>query len=97
MSFTQEKQKNICVCPGCRKHCKLDWEIKNCGDQASCYWAYPVIAGKEIEYYTDRYRVSKRARVLVKKEELAAQCALNERMLDLVHDIAKLCDHYKVR
>ena len=85
MSFTQEKQKNIAICDGCDKKCKLGARaIKNsCG-----HHHYPTIGGKIIKNFIDANGHKQSAVVI----DIYIDTFTT---IKKAREIAKLCDHYQ--
>ncbi len=104
MSFTQENKTNLhnvpdeTICDGCDNHCKFGFRYL---DHRECHpfvhWIYPTIDGKVIKQYRGKNGKTFYTRRTVPYKLGAEYVYPARQAIELAHEIAKLCDHYKTR
>lgn len=99
MSFTQEKQDNICVCDGCEKRCEFGFHhftalsVSKGTEKLCC----PTIDGQPIKRYKGKNgQIIDALQNFCDLSFYEIECA-KKRINELAHEIVKYCDHYKIR
>ena len=103
MSFTQEKETNLhnvpdgTICDGCDKRCEFGFRYLDQRYYPFEHWIYPTIDGKLIKQYRGKNGQTFYTRMPVHYKLGAEYVYPARQAIELAHEIAKFCDHYKAR